>query len=90
MQRSETDGSLNPIREDIRIIKMKADKEKIKRKLSDMELAKHIDAIESFLDGQSHFSRKRLPDGSRPLAVKFTKVPLAIPFELPEPEEDGQ
>jgi hypothetical protein len=80
MQRSENDGSLNPMREEIRVLKMKVDKEKGRRKV----LEERVDVIMDFLDGQSHFNTRKLADGTKPLAVKFRKMPL------PREAEDEQ
>lgn len=82
MQRSETDGSLNPMREDIRLNRMKTEKLKMRVKA----LEERVDAMMDFMDGQSHFNTRRLPDGTKPLAVKFKKIPLPPPE--PEPEKD--
>ena len=78
-QASANDGSLFPIREDIRLLRMKYDKIKLRVK----ELQQAVNLLELFMDGKQVIVTELDAQGkkSRSYLATFRKKPLS--------EEDG-
>ena len=54
MQKSDNDGSLLPIREQLASMRRGLDRERNKRKLHDEDIAEKLDVVMEFLDGKQN------------------------------------